>query len=442
MKKALKLVVIGGGSSYTPELMEGVIQHYKELPVEEIWLVDIEEGIEKLHIITELSKRMVAKSQLPIKVYGTTNRREAIAGADFVCTQIRVGMLEARKWDERIPIKYNVIGQETTGPGGMMKGLRTIPVILDICKDMEELAPDAWLLNFTNPAGMVTEAVHKYSSIKSVGLCNSPIGFNKWLMEFFKLPAERIYAEFVGINHLHWVSDVVIDGQSKLQELIDYPQSYKAANVPFEAWSHRFLDSLQAIPSYYLSYFYMTDKLLKEQQEAAKQSGSRAEVVKKVEEELFELYRNVELEEKPKQLEQRGGAYYSEAAVLLMRSIYNDARDIQTLNVRNGRIIDFLPEDASIEVNCIVTKQGPIPLPLRKIPPSVKGLLAAVKQYESLAIEAAVHGDRKIALQAMVHHPLVPSVEIAEQLLDEMLKQNKQYLPKFQWAAQGREDES
>lgn len=442
MKKALKLVVIGGGSSYTPELMEGVIQHYKELPVEEIWLVDIEEGIEKLHIITELSKRMVAKSQLPIKVYGTTNRREAIAGADFVCTQIRVGMLEARKWDERIPIKYNVIGQETTGPGGMMKGLRTIPVILDICKDMEELAPDAWLLNFTNPAGMVTEAVHKYSSIKSVGLCNSPIGFNKWLMEFFKLPAERIYAEFVGINHLHWVSDVVIDGQSKLQELIDYPQSYKAANVPFEAWSHRFLDSLQAIPSYYLSYFYMTGKLLKEQQEAAKQSGSRAEVVKKVEEELFELYRNVELEEKPKQLEQRGGAYYSEAAVLLMRSIYNDARDIQTLNVRNGRIIDFLPEDASIEVNCVVTKQGPIPLPLRKIPPSVKGLLAAVKQYESLTIEAAVHGDRKIALQAMVHHPLVHSVETAEQLLDEMLKQNKQYLPKFQWAAQGREDES
>jgi len=442
MKDTLKLVVIGGGSSYTPELMEGIIKHHNELPVGEIWLVDIEEGIEKLHIITELSKRMIAKSQLPIKLFGTTNRREAIAGADFVCTQIRVGMLEARKQDELIPLKFNVIGQETTGPGGMMKGLRTIPVILDICKDMEELAPDAWLLNFTNPAGMVTEAVHKYSTIKSVGLCNSPIGFNKWLMEFFELPSERIYAEFVGINHLHWVSDVVIDGQSKLQELIDYPQSYKAANVPFESWSHRFLDSLQAIPSYYLSYYYMTDSLLKEQKEAAQTSGSRAEVVKKVEDELFELYRNIELNEKPKQLEQRGGAYYSEAAVLLMRSIHNDARDIQTLNVRNGRIIDFLPEDASIEVNCIVTKQGPIPLPLRKIPPSIKGLLAAVKQYESLTIEAAVHGDRKTALQAMAHHPLVPSVETAEQLLDEMLSRNKQYLPKFQLADGGKEDES
>lgn len=431
MKEALKLVVIGGGSSYTPELIEGVIMHHAELPVGEVWLVDIEEGREKLRIITELSKRMVEKSGLPIKVYETLNRREAIAEADFVCTQIRVGMLEARKHDELIPLKYNVIGQETTGPGGMMKGLRTIPVILDICKDIEELAPDAWLLNFTNPAGMVTEAVHKYSSVKSVGLCNSPIGFQKWLMEFFKLPTERIYAEFVGINHLHWVSDVVIDGQSKLQELIDYPQSYKASNVPFDGWSHRFLDSLKAIPSYYLSYYYMTEDLLKEQQEAARTTGSRAEVVKKVEEELFQLYRNVELKEKPKQLEQRGGAYYSEAAVLLMRSIYNDSRDIQTLNVRNGKTIDFLPEDASIEVNCIVTKQGPLPIPLRKIPASVRGLLAAVKQYENLTIDAAVQGDRQTALQAMAHHPLVPTVSIAEQLLDEMLEQNKQYLPLF-----------
>lgn len=431
MKETLKLVVIGAGSSYTPELIEGVIMHHKELPVGEIWLVDIEEGKEKLHTIAELSKRMIAQSGLSIQVKATLNRREAIVGADFVCTQIRVGMLEARKWDELIPIQYDVIGQETTGPGGMMKGLRTIPVILDICKDMEELAPDAWLLNFTNPAGMVTEAVLKYSSVKSVGLCNSPIGFQKWLSAFFELPTEKIYLEFVGINHLHWVSDVVIDGISKLQELIDYPQSYKASNVPFDAWDHRFLNSLKAIPSYYLSYYYMTDDMLAEQKEAAATTGSRAEVVKRVEEELFELYRNVELKEKPKQLEQRGGAYYSEAAVLLMRSIYNDSRDIQTLNVRNGRIIDFLPEDASIEVNCIVTKQGPLPIPLQKIPESVKGLLAAVKQYEALTIEAAVHGDRDIALQALVHHPLVPSVSIAEKLLDEMLEKNQKYLPKF-----------
>ncbi|MEK5463573.1 6-phospho-beta-glucosidase [Paenibacillus sp. FSL R7-0210] len=432
MGETLKLVVIGAGSSYTPELIEGIILHHQELPVREIWLVDIEEGREKLHTITELSKRMIAESGLPITVAETLDRREAIAGADFVCTQIRVGMLEARKWDELIPLRYGVIGQETTGPGGMMKGLRTIPVILDICRDIEELAPDAWLLNFTNPAGMVTEAVHKYSSVRSVGLCNSPIGFQKWLSGFFGLPIEKIYAEFVGINHLHWVSDVVIDGKSKLQELIDYPESYKASNVPFDSWDYRFLNSLKAIPSYYLSYYYMTDAMLAEQKEAAATAGSRAEVVKKVEEELFELYRNVELKEKPGQLEQRGGAYYSEAAVLLMRSIHNDSRDIQTLNVRNNGIIDFLPDDASIEVNCIVTKQGPLPIPLRRVPQSVRGLLAAVKQYESLTIEAAVHGDRDVALQAMVHHPLMPSVTVAEQLLDEMLEKNKPFLPLFQ----------
>jgi 6-phospho-beta-glucosidase len=431
MEESLKLVVVGAGSSYTPELIEGIILHHQELPIREVWLVDIEEGREKLHTIAELSKRMIAESGLPITVIETIERREAIAGADFVCTQIRVGMLEARKWDELIPLQYNVIGQETTGPGGMMKGLRTIPVILGICKDIEELAPDAWLLNFTNPAGMVTEAVHKYSSVKSVGLCNSPISFQKWLSEFFGLPMEKIYAEFVGINHLHWVSDVVIDGKSKLQELIDYPQSFKASNVPFDSWDYRFLNSLKAVPSYYLSYYYMTDAMLAEQKEAAATTGSRAEVVKKVEDELFELYRNVELKEKPKQLEQRGGAYYSEAAVLLMRSIYNDSRDIQTLNVRNNGIINFLPDDASIEVNCVVTKQGPLPIPLRKIPQSIKGLLAAVKQYESLTIEAAVHGERDAALQAMVHHPLVPSVAVAEQLLDEMLEKNKPFLPLF-----------
>lgn len=202
--------------------------------------------------------------------------------------------------------------------------------------------------------------------------------------------------------------------------------------MPFDSWDHRFLNGLKAIPSYYLSYYYMTDAMLAEQKEAAATAGSRAEVVKKVEEELFELYRNVELKEKPKQLEQRGGAYYSEAAVLLMRSIHNDSRDIQTLNVRNNGIIDFLPDDASIEVNCMVTKQGPLPIPLRKVPQSVRGLLAAVKQYESLTIEAAVHGDRDVALQAMVHHPLMPSVTVAEQLLDEMLEKNKPFLPLFQ----------
>jgi 6-phospho-beta-glucosidase len=267
--------------------------------------------------------------------------------------------------------------------------------------------------------------------VKSVGLCNSPISFQKWLAQFFELPMNRIYTEFVGINHLHWVSEVLVDGRSQLDYLIEYPQKYTASNVPYQDWSYPFLRSLKAIPSYYLSYYYMTGQMLQEQLQAVQTVGSRAEVVKRVEEELFELYRDPSLNVKPRQLEQRGGAYYSEAAVRLMNSLHNDTRDIQTLNVKNGSIIPFLPEDASIEVNCLVTKHGPIPLPLMKIPPAIRGLLAAVKHYESLTIEAAVTGDRGIALQAMAHHPLVPSVTVAEKLLAEMLEHNSVYLPQF-----------
>ncbi|RIX60490.1 6-phospho-beta-glucosidase [Paenibacillus nanensis] len=430
-KKALKIAVIGGGSSYTPEIVEGFIKRYDEMPVRELWLVDIEEGRHKLEIVGELAKRMVEKAGLPIDVRLTLNRREAIAGADFVTTQMRVGLLEARKRDEHIPIKHGVIGQETTGPGGMFKALRTVPVILDICKDIEELAPDAWLLNFTNPAGIVTEAVQKYSKVKSVGLCNSPINFYKFLAKEYGVTERDVLPEFVGINHLHWVTAAYVNGEDKLPEMIGAGREYTASNVTAFNWDADFLSSLGAIPTYYLRYYYMTDKMYADMKASLEKDGTRADIVSRVEAELFELYKDVNLKEKPKQLEQRGGAYYSEAAVNLMHSLYTDKRDIQTLNVRNGNIIPFLPEDASIEVNCVVTAQGPIPIPLQKVPEQIKGLLHAVKTYESLTIEAAITGDRGIALQAMAHHPLVPSVQVAKTLLEEMLEANKDYLPNF-----------
>ncbi|MEK3864288.1 6-phospho-beta-glucosidase [Paenibacillus sp. FSL H7-0716] len=429
--QGLKIAVIGGGSSYTPELVEGFILHYKELPVRELWLVDIEPGLRKLNIVGNLAKRMVEKSGLPIEVHLTTDRRKAIEGADFVSTQMRVGMLDARARDESIPLKYGVIGQETTGPGGMMKALRTIPVILDVCRDIEELAPTAWLLNFTNPAGMVTEAVLKYSKVKSIGLCNAPIGLIKQVSAKYNVAADRVYAEFVGLNHLHWITRIDVEGEDKLDDMLADTTSYSAKNVPAREWNPEFLQSLHALPSYYLKYFYMTDAMLEEQMESHKQGINRAEVVKRVEEELFELYGNLELSEKPKQLEQRGGAFYSEAAVNLMRSLHNGSNDIQTLNVANRGILDFLPDDASIEVNCVVTKNGPLPLPLTKIPTMAKGLIHAVKTYEQLAIDAAVTGDRALALQALAHHPLVPSVDVAIRILDEMLEANKEFLPNF-----------
>ncbi|WP_021877841.1 6-phospho-beta-glucosidase [Paenibacillus sp. P22] len=431
MSKGLKVAVIGGGSSYTPELVEGFIHYYDSLPVRELWLVDIEAGLWKLNIVGELAKRMVEKSGLPIEVHLTTDRRLAIAGADFVSTQMRVGMLEARGQDEAIPLKYGVIGQETTGPGGMMKALRTIPVLLDICRDIEELAPQAWLLNFTNPAGMVTEAIHKHSSVRSVGLCNAPIGLLKWLSGKYGTTTDRVYAEFVGLNHLHWVSRAEVDGVDRLPELLRGDDSFSAANVAAGEWDPAFIQGLRSLPSYYLKYYYMTDAMLAEQQESLRKNGNRAEVVKRVEAELFDLYKDPDLSEKPKQLEQRGGAYYSEAAVNLMRSLYNSTGDVQTLNVANNGILDFLPDDACIEVNCLVTSQGPVPLQLTAVPAQAKGLIHAVKTYEALAIEAAVTGDRSLALQAMAHHPLVPSVAVAKELLAEMLEANRSYLPKF-----------
>ncbi|TVX99681.1 6-phospho-beta-glucosidase [Cohnella terricola] len=431
MAKGLKIAVIGGGSSYTPEIVEGFIQNYDKLPIRELWLVDIEEGKHKLEIVGALAKRMVEKSGLPIDLHLTLDRRQAIAGADFVSTQMRVGLLEARKWDEHIPNKYGVIGQETTGPGGMMKALRTIPVLLDICKDIEELAPNAWLLNFTNPAGMVTEAITRHSKVKSIGLCNAPIGLHKWLSKKYETTPERLYTEFVGLNHLHWVTRIEVNGEEKLTELLDKREEYSGKNVPATEWDLEFLRGLGGLPSYYLKYFYLTDAMLEEQLASLKAGGTRAEVVKRVEDELFELYKDPNLQEKPKQLEQRGGAYYSEAAVNLMVSLHNDKRDIQTLNVANGRTLDFLPEDASIEVNCVVTGQGPLPLPVTKVPEQAKGLIAAVKTYERLTIQAAITGDRQIALQAMASHPLVPSVKVAKAMLDEMLEKNKPYLPAF-----------
>lgn len=431
MGTGLKVAVIGGGSSYTPELIEGFIQHYESFPVTDIVLVDIPEGHHKLAIVGGLAQRMVARSGLPINVSLTLDRKEALKDAHYVSTQMRVGLLEARGWDEKIPLKYGMLGQETTGAGGMMKALRTIPVLLDICRDMEALCPDAWLLNFTNPAGMVTEAIMKHSSIRSIGLCNSPIAAYKWLSGLYQVPAERIYCEFAGLNHLHWISRIEIDGESKLEELLEAGGSYSASNVPQLAWNDTLIRAIGAIPSYYLKYYYLHREMLGEQQAAAARGETRAETVKRLEDELFEIYKRPELAEKPKQLEQRGGAYYSEAAVNLMKAIHTDSGEIQTLNVMNGDTLEFLPADASIEVNCVVTKSGAVPVPIKRVPAAAVGLIQAVKTYESLAIEAAVTGSREKALLALSSHPLIDSVSEAEWMLNEMLERNRMYLPQF-----------
>jgi 6-phospho-beta-glucosidase len=436
LKNGLKIAAIGGGSSYTPELIEGFINRYDELKVSEIWLVDIEEGKEKLDIVGNLAKRMVKKAGLPIEIYLTLDRKAALEGADFVLTQFRVGLLDARAKDERIPLKYGVIGQETNGPGGLFKGLRTIPVLLDICKEMDELCPDAWLINFTNPVGMVMEALLRYSHRdKIVGLCNLPITMERSVSELFNVDPSRVRIDFAGLNHMVYGLDVYLDGVSVKDQVIkmlaEREENSTVKNIHGFAWEPEFLRALNVLPCSYHNYYYKTQEMFERMKEEAETVGTRAEVVKKIEKELFELYKDPNLDVKPPQLEKRGGAYYSEAAVRLIASLYNDKRDIQVVNTRNNGAIASIPDDSAVEVSCIITKDGPKPIAMGDLPVAVRGLVQQIKSFERVAAEAAVTGNRELAILALTINPLVASDTKAKQIVDEMLEAHKKYLPQF-----------
>ncbi|MFD2972320.1 6-phospho-beta-glucosidase [Peribacillus deserti] len=436
MNSGLKIVTIGGGSSYTPELIEGFIKYYDELPVSEIWLVDVEAGKEKLEIVGSLAKRMVQKAGVPIEIHLTLDRKEALVGADFVTTQFRVGLLDARGKDEGIPLKHGVLGQETNGPGGLFKALRTIPVILDICKEMEEVCPDAWLINFTNPAGMVTEAVLRYSNInKVVGLCNVPIGMEMGVAKLLDVEHSRVRIDFAGLNHMVFGLDVYVDGVSVKDQVIsmitDPDKSITMQNIHAMGWEPEFLQALNVFPCPYHNYYYKAGDMLEKELKNYNDGGTRAQVVKQLEDELFELYKDPELAIKPPQLEKRGGAYYSDAAVRLIHSMYTDKRDIQPVNTMNRGAIASMPFDSAVEVSCIITKDGPKPLVMGDLPVAVKGLVQQIKSFEQVSIEAAVTGDYGKALLAMTINPLVPSDRVAKMILDEMLEAHKEYLPQF-----------
>lgn len=435
MNKGLKIVTIGGGSSYTPELIEGFIKYYDELPIREIWLVDIEAGKEKLEIVGNLAKRMVEKSGLPIKVHLTLDRRKALEGANFVTTQLRVGLLEARKLDESIPLKHGVLGQETNGPGGLFKAFRTIPVILDICREMEELCPNAWLINFTNPAGMVTEAVLKHTKIKVVGLCNVPIGMEMGVAKLLDVDHSRVRIDFAGLNHLVYGLDVFVDGKSVKKEVIslltDPNKAITMQNIHAMGWEPEFLQALNVLPCPYHNYYYKSGNMLEEELNKFREGNIRAEVVKRLEEDLFELYKDPSLDIKPPQLEKRGGAYYSDAAVRLIHSMYTDKRDIQAVNTRNNGAISNLPAQAAVEVSCVITKDGPKPISVGELPVAVRGLVGYMKSFEEVAIEAAVTGNYNTALLAMTMNPFIPSDQTAKTILNEMLEAHKEHLPQF-----------
>lgn len=437
LTEKLKIAVIGGGSSYTPEFVEGIIKRYDELPVDELWLVDVEEGKEKLAIVGNLAKRMVKEANLPMDVFLSLDRQKALYGASFVTTQLRVGMLEARNKDERIPLSHGFIGQETNGAGGLFKGLRTIPVLLEIAEDMVSLCPDAWLINFTNPVGMVTEAFSKYSKHKKfIGLCNVPIGVERGIAEILGIEGERVRIDFAGLNHMVYGFNVYIDGQNRTDEVLNIfarnSASVNMENIDPMEWDGEFIKALRLIPCPYHKYYYKTKDMLGNDLEKFKEGWNRAEEVKDIEKALFELYKDEALKHKPRELEKRGGAYYSDAACNLISSIYNDKGDLQVVNTLNGDTIKDLDENNAIEITCKITKDGPIPHKfIDRFPIPIRGLIHQIKAFEILGAEAAVEGNYDKALLAMITNPLVANDKGGRKMLDELLQAHKDYLPNF-----------
>lgn len=439
MSKKLKVVTIGGGSSYTPELLEGFIKRYDELPVTELWLVDIEAGQEKQNIIFDLCQRMIKRAGVPIKMYQTLDRREALVDADFVTTQLRVGQLKARELDERIPLSYGYLGQETNGAGGLFKGLRTIPVIFDIIKDVEEICPNAWVINFTNPAGMITEAVFRHTQFKRfIGVCNIPVGMKMFIQDVLQLESQdELSIDLFGLNHMVFIKDVIVNGESRFAELLDGVASGtltagSVKNIFDLPFSEGLIRSLNLLPCSYLLYYFKQKEMLAIEMGEFYKGGARATVVQKVEKQLFDLYKDPELNVKPKELELRGGAYYSDAACEVISAIYNDKQTEHYVNFPHHGHIDNIPADWTVELSCTIGRNGATPLPrLNHFDDNVLGLIYTIKGFEIAASKAALSGELNDVLLALNLSPLIHSDKDAEKLARDLLLAHEKLLPNF-----------
>lgn len=428
----MKVAVIGGGSSYTPELINGFLARVESFPMTDLWLMDISQ--ERLDIVGGFAQRMVEAKGTPFNVHLTTDQRAAVRGAGYVITQLRVGGMAARRQDEYLGRRHGLIGQETTGVGGMAKALRTIPVILNIAQDMHELAPGALLVNFTNPAGLVTEALSRHApDVPSVGVCNVSITTRMGIVKRLEkergepIDPQRTELETLGLNHLSWHRGFTLDGQDI------WPQVFEGFLTELEQqaepeWDVATIRSLQMMPNYYLKYFYYTGKVLAEQEAWP---PSRAENVMEIENGLLQQYAEPERSEPPADLMKRGGAYYSTVATQLLNAHYNDAGETRVLNTPHAGAVPGWPADWVLEMPCRIDAQGVHPIPTRPLPPVCFGLLAQLKSYEILTAEAAVHGDRNAAYQALLAHPLGPAADQVQAVLDDMLEINRRYLPQF-----------
>ncbi|MBQ8293116.1 MAG: 6-phospho-beta-glucosidase [Bacilli bacterium] len=423
----MKICIIGAGSTYTPELVEGIINKRETLPVTELTFMDIDER--KLNIVGGLCQRMIEAAGLPCKTELVLNDYAyALKGADFVLAQIRVGKLPARVKDEKIPLKHGLIGQETCGIGGMFKGLRTIPVMLKIVKLMEEYCPDAWLINFSNPSGMIAEALLNHTNVKMMGLCNVPINTIDGIKRNMNLP--DAYIEYMGLNHFAYITKIEANGKDYLQEALEAGlNSESMKNIPASGFSKEQVAAIGAIPTCYLEYYYFKDSKLNTLKNSEKTRGERC---MEIEEELLEIYQNSELHVKPAQLSQRGGARYSEVAINLVNSIWNDTGDVQVVNVLNNGAIPFLKDTDAVEICAKIGKNGATPIPVTGvITDHMVEYISNVKAYERHAVKAAINGDKLEALRALVVNPLVGDFKTASACFDEMLEAHKEFLPQF-----------
>ena len=418
----LRIAVVGGGSTYTPELVEGFASRTDRLPVDELVLLDPD--LERLAPVAGLTRRILDRVGSRTRLTVTDSLAAAIDGADFVVVQLRIGGQAARHVDETLPHRFGVLGQETTGPGGFAKALRTVPVVLDIAEETSRrAAPGAWIVDFTNPVGIVTQALLN-SGARAIGLCNVAIGLQRRVAAHFGVDPERVALEHVGLNHLTWERAITVDGKDRLPEMLEREGDWIADEIGMPLG---LLRDLNAIPSYYLRYFYRRDEVLAEQLT----KRSRAEEVADIERELLEMYRDPTLDRKPALLEQRGGAFYSEAAAQLMASLHSGTGDVQVVNVRNEGALPDLPDAAVVEIPARIDRSGAKPLPLAPLAPELRGLVQAVKAYEDLAVEAAITGDRTTAVKALLAHPLVGRYQLAQDLVAALLEANRRHLPRF-----------
>ncbi|MHA7262887.1 6-phospho-beta-glucosidase [Arthrobacter sp. TMN-37] len=415
----MRMTVVGGGSTYTPELIDGIARLRGSLSIDELVLTDPAAG--RLELVAGLARRILARAGHPATVIATTDLDAAVTDAAVVLIQLRVGGQAARIGDETWPLECGCLGQETTGAGGLAKALRTVPVVLDVAERVRRLAaPGAWIVDFTNPVGIVTRALLD-AGHRAVGLCNVAIGLQRYFARLLEVSPDRIELDHVGLNHLTWEREVRLDGVDQLPLLLDRHAAAIAGHLHLP---ENLLTRLGSVPSYYLRYFYQHDAVVEEQ----RREPSRGQRVAEIEQKLLAMYADESLNEKPALLAERGGAFYSEAAINLVASLMGDRGDVQVVNVRNGATFPFLPAEAVIEVPGTITSAAVAPAKVEPVDPLYAGLISHVSAYEELALDAALRGGRDRVFRALLAHPLVGQAALADQLTDRLLKANRQHL--------------